>query len=398
MFYLTTAKKDMPEQGIQIAKHKAVEIQGIYDYLYGGLTILPELPQLPQVPEPQDIQRFRTRRIEITDHGLYELNQRIAPHTPKPTIFEDMNDHYTVFQIPKHSGGMRTIKAPSEELKREQRKVLDWLISIGCHAHDSAYAYIKGRSIKHALAQHAANGSQWFLKLDIQDFFPSCTKDVVLQQLLKLWPTCAFNAPAALFSKEQFQNIMHVCFLDNELPQGAVTSPMLSNLVMLPVDYRLTHELWNYNKQHFVYTRYADDILISSKYKFNPVNMEYVVQHHITAEQLPFKINTKKTRFGSRSGANWNLGLMLNKDNNITLGHRFKQKHRPAIFQFLSDYKNKNYWTPQAVASLAGHQAYLTMIEPQYAQYILQHYKEKLMLSFHTAVSNILKGTVPPNL
>ena len=173
--------------------------------------------------------------------------------------------------------------------------------------HDRAFAYVKQRSTLDALREHQKNESKWFLKLDIKDFFPTCTFDLITTAMSTVFPF------AVLIKMQDIQPILHdiakLSLLNGNLPQGTPLSPLLTNLIMVPIDYALYKELNNFENQHYVYTRYADDLLISCKYTFDKEKIINMVKDKIK----PFNINTNKIRYGSAAGRNWNLGLMLNK-------------------------------------------------------------------------------------
>jgi len=71
-----------------------------------------------------------------------------------------------------------------------------------------------------------------------------------------------------------------------------------------------------------VYTRYADDLLISGRQGFSADEAQNVVGEVLAYFHAPFAVKPEKTRYGSRSGSNWNLGVVLNKDKEITIGWR----------------------------------------------------------------------------
>lgn len=264
--------------------------------------------------------------------------------------------YYYRFRIPKHSGGERIITAPKDELKILQLKVLRFL-SGECKLlpHNAAHSFIKDRNCKTAMTAHQAKGARWFLKLDIENFFPSCVQSIMLDMLMKIHPI-------GLLPKRQVNNIIKVCFLNGGLPQGAPSSPLLSNLYLMDFDYNLTNKL---KEQGFTYTRYADDILISkpSSFQFSPIK-------HIVEVELPFGVSLKrsKTRYGSCNGSNWNLGLMYNQQKNITVGYRQKHKLKNAVHNLFTkdintlpttEFNDKKY-------SLLGLLGYYRFIEPEY--------------------------------
>lgn len=302
---------------------------------------------------------------------------------PDPTLW------YETFHVPKASGGLRRIDAPIPELKELQRKIVQVLSTKPgsssfqiLHAHDSAYAYVKGRSTKDTLIEHQHNGSHWYLKLDIRDFFPSCTREILTRNLKEIYPLC-------FLPEELLQSILEVCLWNDSLPQGAVTSPLLSNLLLLPFDKAMSDWLTNLNRHHYVYTRYADDILISMREQFEWRKIQQHTQELLTTFG-PFQLKTEKTRYASNAGRNWNLGLMLNQDNQITTGHRNKARLRAAVFNFLKDFATEAQWNPQDTQVLIGQLAYLDAIEPGAKRHLVQRLENKTQRRFQDCIRTIL--------
>jgi hypothetical protein len=176
------------------------------------------------------------------------------------------NIQYETFRIPKATGGFREINAPCDVLKSFMREVKLELEQIGVLPHDSAYAYIANRDCKKAIERHQSRKANWFLKMDIEKFFNNCSPGFIRNQLRKLAP----------FSMMREIDYNHFVFTLNvlscykgELPQGTPLSPLLTNWLMIPIDHAINKALNEKYEQAFTYTRYADDLLISSKYEFN---------------------------------------------------------------------------------------------------------------------------------
>ena len=300
------------------------------------------------------------------------------------SMHEHMSGMYTSFKIPKHSGGLRTIDAPSEELKILQRQIVQTLEYIPeqyfpfVHAHDSAYAYVKGRSALDAVKTHQQNGSHWFLKLDIQSFFPTCTTNTIVNLLQQVYPIC-FIQPAEL------RLILKCCTLNDVLPQGAVSSPFLTNIMMIPLDKEISDTVFNWNKRRMLYTRYADDLLFSCRESFDWQTIQQKIADIIRAHG--FTINQTKTRYGSRAGSNWNLGLMLNKDNQITLGNKSKQRLRAMLFNFLTDANKHIPWSSTDIQYLNGMLSYWRHVEPTYVNTIQLKYETKIGMTYQHAIT-----------
>lgn len=303
---------------------------------------------------------------------------------------EDMSEHYRTFYIPKATGGMRRIDAPKCELMetlKDFKTNFEHILKV--LPHNAAYAYVKGRSTKEALIVHQKNQSRWFLKLDVKDFFPSCTFQFIMQQLSQLFPFEILIKDEE--TKTALENIIKLCLLNNQLPQGTPMSPLLTNLIMIPIDKTIQETLYNFNKQTFKYTRYADDILISCKYNFSWIEVQNKINDIFQQHNAPFSIKREKTRYGSSAGRNWNLGLMLNKDNQITIGTKRKKRFKAAIFSFLTDLTNGTIWDTLDVQALLGQYSYYHKIEPSYIDYITNKYSEDFGINFKKALTDIIK-------
>ena len=178
---------------------------------------------------------------------------------------------YKTFRIPKRTHGFREINAPLPELKTDLKYISNLLTNyLGILSHDSAWAYIPGRDVVHAMKEHAKNKSRWYLKLDLHDFFGSCNKEFIIKQLKKIYPFAALTT----YTDEILNNIADLATKDNGLPQGTPLSPTLTNLIMVEFDYKINNILKNMagkeiELQKYIYTRYADDIIISAKNKFD---------------------------------------------------------------------------------------------------------------------------------
>ena len=293
-------------------------------------------------------QKYYTFRQEIYRHSVWETewcNNTISLNIEDTLV--DPECLYHTFSIPKRTGGYREICAPVDELKIKQTEILNKLKQLCPYPHEAAYAYVEERSTKDAMEKHLKNKSHWYLKLDLHGFFPSCTRLFVMQQLDKIYPFYKLSSA----SKDL---IRKYCFKDGALPQGAPTSPYLSNIIMIPIDYDINKYCMENN---LVYTRYADDIIISGYNKFDWRTVENFIK-----ETLPenLQLNTDKTRFGSASGRNWNLGLMVTNDK-ITVGNQRKRRLKQALYNYQ---KTKNTWELNDLQHLLGELQYVIQIEP----------------------------------
>lgn len=329
-------------------------------------------------PKPRD-QLKNTEKANITQaEQAIELCYNLLKSYINP------EDYYLEFSIPKRTGGLRQISAPTEEFKAVLKTVKDiFKTKIKCLPHSAAYAYVDQTSRLDAIEKHQKNKSKWFLKIDLSNFFPNCTTNLVYTQLLKLYPFYYFSDK----HKEILRKVIEKCSLHGSLPQGSPISPLLTNLLMVPYDAELKEYLKEKTLDHYVYTRFADDILISSKADFDYKELIKTLNKILK----PFQIKEEKTRYGSSAGSNWNLGLMLNKDNKITLGSTKKKTLNAMLNNFLKDFKNDVKWPKEDVYILQGKLGELQNIEPEYYNYIIHKYQKKYNLNFKQAVSVSLK-------
>ena len=327
-------------------------------------------------------------RTYTTDHPQRKLLEQInaADLIAKLNAFNEENEclHYVddkrklyhTFHIPKKSGGLRRIDAPNNALMEALRN-LKQIFEVDFHAlyHTSAFAYVKNRSTIDAVKRHQQNESKWFAKYDLSDFFGSTTLDFVMKMLSMIFP---FSEVMMYKSGEEaLRKALDLAFLNGGLPQGTPISPLITNLIMIPIDYKLSNTLRDFDKQHFVYTRYADDFLISSKYDFDHKKIESLISDTLREFGAPFSLKPQKTRYGSSAGSNWNLGVMLNKDNEITIGHKKKRAFQAMLHQYIMDKKNGCGWEIHDVMTLQGYYAYYRMVEGETIDKIVSHIDEK---------------------
>lgn len=313
-----------------------------------------------------------------------KLTEFVRAHTD---LYEaDRHSLYRTFYIPKRTGGKREINAPNPELMDaliELRSILE----VDCNAlyHTSAYAYIRNRMTVDAVKKHQQNNSHWFLKVDFHDFFGSTNKEFVLKMLGGIVPFDRLTR----HGDSELKKAIDLCFLDDKLPQGTPISPMLTNLIMIPIDHKLSKVL---RERNLVYTRYADDILISGLQGFNVKEIQDIIRGVLAEFEAPYTFKDEKTRYGSREGSNWNLGVMLNKDNNITVGHRNKKTFRAMLTNFLLDWNSNKPWSLDDIQYMNGLLSYYKMVEPDYFKELIAKINTKHNTNIEKIIKECLKG------
>ena len=354
---------------------KAKHIQlALYDSILNGV-VSDKTPDI--FGEYTSYHTVATEHIKETDFNRAQVNYlrhyltMLLPELQR-YIDEGIEKHYRSFKIPKHNGKPRQIDAPDASLKTLLSNIKNILQNnLQIHPHNDAFAYIPERSNKHAIQRHQANNSKWFLHIDLKDFFSSFDENFLHQQLQQIYPFSELYKTEA--DKSLMQTLVKGALYKGRLPQGTPLSPFLTNIAMIPIDYALHKLCKQYKKQYFVYTRYADDIDISSEYDFDYKDILKTITDEIT-KQSPLQVNTEKIRYGSNAGRNWHLGLMLNQHNNITVGY---EKKRTIKHKLMNYCVNKDNWDLDDILSFLGELAYFQNIEPDYHNHLIEKYSAK---------------------
>lgn len=298
---------------------------------------------------------------------------------------------YNTFHIPKKSRGLRRIDAPNTELMDALRR-LKMIFEDDFHAlyHTSAFAYVKKRSTIDAIKRHQANESKWFGKYDLSNFFGNTTIDFVMKMFSMIFPFSEIMKNTRGY--EELYKAIELAFLNGGLPQGTPISPLITNIMMIPIDYELSNGLRDYNNQRYIYTRYADDFQVSSKYNFSFREIEKYIVEVLASYDAPFTIKAEKTRYGSSSGSNWNLGVMLNKDNEITVGHKKKRQFQAMLSSYIMDKKNGINWDLNDIQTMEGYRNYFRMVEGESIDRIVEHISHKFDVDVVSMIKNDLKN------
>ena len=202
-------------------------------------------------------------------------------------------DHYRSLWIPKRRGGYRRLDVPDPLLMQVQKNILHHILD-GFSVSEAASAYQKNVSAAQAAALH--RGKKLVLKLDIRDFFGSITFPLVLGR----------GFPAAYFPQEVRTLLTSLCCFHQHLPQGAPTSPSLSNLVMKPFD---AHMLAWCGERGISYTRYCDDMTFSGDFK--PASVIGKTTGFL--ETMGMELNREKTVISSQAERQTVTGITVNQ-------------------------------------------------------------------------------------
>ena len=244
--------------------------------------------------------------------------------------------HYRRFTIPKKSGGERAIWAPMPKLKAAQRWILREIVE-RLPVHGAAHGFLPGRSIFTNAKAHT--GARIVVGMDLQDFFPSVTwrrvKGVFRnagyrEQVSTLLALLCTEAPRSII--EHDGKTYYAALGPRCLPQGAPTSPALTNTLCLRLDRRLSGLA---RQQGWRYTRYADDLTFSL-----PMGGRSPAKARIgtliggarrIAEDEGFAVNPDKTRVLRRGDQQKVTGLVVNGDGPPRVPRPLRRRLRAAI-------------------------------------------------------------------
>ena len=214
--------------------------------------------------------------------------------------------HYVRFTVPKRSGGVRQLSAPHRDLAAAQRWIFQNILQ-GLPTHPAAHGFVRGRSIRSNALPHV--GRHILVNADLKDFFPTITFHRVRGAFQQLGYSPAAATILGLLCTESPRRTVeyagrtfHVATGARALPQGACTSPALSNLIARRLDSRLAGIA---TKLGWHYTRYADDLSFSADAEIEPEKTTgYLLARirHI-AQDEGFVVNEKKTRVLKQSSA-----------------------------------------------------------------------------------------------
>ena len=232
-------------------------------------------------------------------------------------ILNNVSGHYQEFWMRKRSGGYRMISAPDKDLQAIQSTIYSRILSSVTIVHPAAVGFRCGRSVVDNAAPHL--GKRYVLKMDIHDFFGSIRSPRVRQTFKKIgYPENVSKVLGAL------------CCLHRHLPQGAPTSPALSNIVGYEMDRKLAALAAEYG---LTYTRYADDLTFSGDV-FPKEQIIPQVKRIIRDEK--FAPNHKKTHFMNQSSRKIITGVSVASGVKLTIPKSKKREIRKNVYFILT--------------------------------------------------------------
>ena len=232
-------------------------------------------------------------------HRLFRLIPALEKLDP------EWRPSYSITHIPKRSGGTRELQVPCQTTKQIQVTLYRKLFA-RYETHPSACGFISGKSIVDNAKPHV--GNDVIVKLDIKEFFPSTSR----RRILNYFRTTGWTNKASILLTQL------LCY-EQGLPQGAPTSPVISNIVNKSMDCRLDSLANEFNAS---YTRYADDITYSMAVYHRDRVHALLQSTGAILRSYGYKLNNKKKRIIRGHRRQEVTGLVVNDVVNLPRSRR----------------------------------------------------------------------------
>lgn len=294
---------------------------------------------------------------------------------------------YRAFQIRKRNGGSRSILEPAAGLKALQKKLSQVLTSV-YRPRECVHGFVEGRSIATNALEHV--GRDWVLNVDIQDFFSS----INFGRVRGLFIAKPYGLPPSIATI-----VAKICTFQNQLPQGAPTSPVVSNMIAAKLDSQLSGLARRYR---CTYTRFVDDMTFSRDGRNFPAALGQVASGREEGrgsivgfklrdviESNGFQVNEMKVRLQCASERQIVTGLKVNEFVNVP--RKFHRRIRAMLYAWrihghdkaqtehfkCYDDKDRPHELPEFRQIVKGHIDFLAMVRgfdhPWYQEYIRQY-------------------------
>lgn len=220
------------------------------------------------------------------------------------SLSNSIENHYTHIKLPKKNGDFRVLSVPDDLLKLVQKKIARVILG---HYPISEYAtaYRSGSSVQKNARKHI--NKEKVLKLDIKHFFDSIMYSTVKEKVF----------PAEHFSESNRVLLTMLCYYKDALPQGAPTSPVITNVIMRDFDELIGTQC---KSKNIDYTRYCDDMTFSGS--FDEKEIIKLVSDEL--RKMGFFLNKRKISVANRWQKQFVTGIVVNEKANTDISYRKK--------------------------------------------------------------------------
>ncbi len=311
-------------------------------------------------------------------------------------------NHYKRFYMPKKTGGKRLISAPMPRLKNVQHAILETILE-KVMPHDAGHGFIKTKSILTNAAPHLKQDV--VINLDFKDFFPTIHYKRVKGLFRKLGYSEQIATVLGLICTEPdvdsitLDNTEYFVAGDKRhLPQGAPTSPAITNIICRKLDARLKGAA---SKHGYNYTRYADDLTFSAIGTPAENFQKLLWQIRQIVGDEGFELHPDKLRVMRKGVRQEVTGIIVNDTPGID--KKELKRFRALIFQIEKDGPEGKHWnnSPNLLASIKGYANYVAMVKPEQGKVLVERVNKILTKYNFVQVSKPInkpesKPTPPP--
>ena len=284
----------------------------------------------------------------------------------------DISNEFTRFNQSK-----REVVNPSEKLKAFHRFLNSYVFEYASMNTEVVFSYRKGTNTADAVKKHA--NSHYFFQTDIQAFFASVNKADIQETLI----SNLNNVPIADLEAHK-PRILDLITVDNALPVGFSTSPIISNTCLFKFD----NELQQHCLQHgIIYTRYSDDMILSSENKAVLINIEQTITSILDASFTGrLKLNRAKTKNMKRGSKIKLLGMVILPSGKVTVDIKVKKKIEALLHFYVNDkakfvnYVGGNF--DEGLSKISGQLNYINSIDKSYLNKLRKKYGNFVVDSF----------------
>jgi hypothetical protein len=325
--------------------------------------------KLPKLTNPDELASF----LNIDIYSLIKYcvaEKKISPH----------EFFYRRFSIKKKSGGKREILAPKKELKKIQNKIYEDILKKVAPS-DFSHGFRENYSIVTNAKIHL--NAKVIYNIDLRNFFPSIKFGMVLKVfrdigysglIASLLAALCTIPPRRYLAKKNQWILKRSTYYNPQLhylPQGAPTSPHLSNLACLFLDNELNHIS---NEFNFRYSRYADDLTFSSTGE-EKISEEFRKKIRYYLRKYKLRVNWKKEKYHRKFKQRRITGIVVHKDY-ISLPRFWTRRLRAALHELkVKNFEKDDPYFLTLVKNIEGRCAYAMMVNKQKYSHFFEEFK-----------------------
>lgn len=310
--------------------------------------------------------------------------------------------HYRRFYMPKKTGGQRLISAPMPRLKGAQHWILENIL-LKIPVHECAHGFVPERSIVSNAAPHT--GQDLVINLDLKDFFPTITFARVKGVFRAFGYSSQIATILALICTEPETEEVEVdgetfylATSERHLPQGAPTSPALTNILCYRFDRRMVGMA---EKLNFAYTRYADDLSFSASGEDAKNFRKLLWRANAIVKDEGFTMHPDKLRIMRQGERQEVTGLVVN--DNVGIDRRMMRRFRALVFQLEKDGLDGKEWLGKRgkpmLAAMKGYADFINMVYPEKSARLQERVRTLLAIhEFKPEIRHPKGGEHPPPL